>query len=171
MYDFIGNAHMSQGNLSSFTFDRFGNPNSALSLNGGFTQVPPGYYFNSPQFSITVWIYPYKVGIWSRIFDFSNPGSNPIEEIFLSFSTSLSLFPTIRILSKTSTLIADSKSNFSLEVKKWYFLTATFNGSFLSLYVNGTLTNTSKVVSGQIPLVQRTNNFFGKSKEIKKNSI
>ena len=37
MLDQIGMANMIQGNLTSFTLDRFGNANSALALNGGYT--------------------------------------------------------------------------------------------------------------------------------------
>ena len=48
MLDQIGLAHMKQGALTSLTLDRFGNPNSALALNGGWTQVPSGVYFNTP---------------------------------------------------------------------------------------------------------------------------
>ena len=58
MNDLIGNAHMSQGANTTFVSDRFGNENSALNLNGGWTQVPPGIYFNSPQITITAWVYP-----------------------------------------------------------------------------------------------------------------
>ena len=42
MLDQIGSAHMTQGALTSFTSDRFGNANSALALNGGWAQVPSG---------------------------------------------------------------------------------------------------------------------------------
>ena len=58
MNDVKGAADMSQGNATSYTSDRFGNANSALALNGGWTQVPSGIYFNSPQFTITAWVYP-----------------------------------------------------------------------------------------------------------------
>ena len=153
---------MSQGSLTSFTSDRFGYLNSALSLNGGFTQVPLGYYFNSPQFSVTLWVYPSQVGTWARIFDFANSGSSTIEEIFWSFSTYSLRFPSFRISVKNTSLIADTQSNISLEQNKWHFLTATFDGFLLSLYVNGTLA-ASSIVSGQIPKVQRANNFFGNS--------
>ena len=70
MSDIIGSAHMSQGMSTSFTLDRFGNANSALALNGGYTQVPAGYYFNTTLFSVAVWVYPSQVGTWARIFDF-----------------------------------------------------------------------------------------------------
>ncbi len=47
MSDHIGSSHMTQWNFTSFTADRFGNVNSALALNGEWTQVPNGYYFNT----------------------------------------------------------------------------------------------------------------------------
>jgi hypothetical protein len=52
MNDIIGNAHMTQGAFTIFVSDRFGNSNSALNLNGGWTQVPSGIYFDAPQFTI-----------------------------------------------------------------------------------------------------------------------
>ena len=55
MLDQIGMAHMTQGILTKFVEDRFCNPNSALALNGGWTQVPPGVYFDTPEF--TIWVY------------------------------------------------------------------------------------------------------------------
>ena len=72
MNDQIGSSHMIQGSLTSFVTDRFGNANSALALNGGWTQVPSGVYFDTPEFTISVWIYPLQVSDWSRIIDFGN---------------------------------------------------------------------------------------------------
>jgi hypothetical protein len=62
MKDLIGSADMTQGSLTSFTMDRFGNANSALALNGGWTQVPAGVYFDSIEFTISVWVYPNECG-------------------------------------------------------------------------------------------------------------
>jgi hypothetical protein len=73
MQDVIGSAHMTQGALTTFTSDRFGNPNSALALDTGYTIVPSGVYFNTPAFTISVWVYPKLiVGAWPRVIDFSN---------------------------------------------------------------------------------------------------
>jgi len=44
MKDVIGTANMAQGNATYFTLDRFGNENSSLTLNGGWTLKRP----NSP---------------------------------------------------------------------------------------------------------------------------
>ena len=72
MNDEIGTAHMTQGSLNLFVSDRFGNANSALALNGRWTQVPSGVYFDSPEFTISVWVYPQQVGSHARIIDFGN---------------------------------------------------------------------------------------------------
>ncbi len=57
MKDAIGTADMIQGNLTSFIADRYGKVNSALALNGGWAQVPSGIYFDTPEFTIAVWVY------------------------------------------------------------------------------------------------------------------
>jgi hypothetical protein len=74
---------MSEGSSTSFTSDRFGHVNSALALNGGYTQVPAGYYFNTPQFSISLWAYPSQVVSWARIFDFCIEANNELVNVIL----------------------------------------------------------------------------------------
>jgi hypothetical protein len=163
MSDLIGSAHMSQGNSTSFTLDRFGNANSALALNGGYTQVPAGYYFNAPQFSISLWAYPSQVGPWARVFDFGTSGSTFINSIQLSFTSYALNCPAFVIYDQTISVIGRTQSKILLEQNKWNFITLTYNGSQLSHFINGTLVNTTQVNSSQIPKVQRTSNFFGKS--------
>ncbi len=71
MKDVIGSADMTtQGSLTSFSVDRFDRVNSALALNGSFTRVPLGVYFDTLELSISVWIYPMNVSSYSRIIDF-----------------------------------------------------------------------------------------------------
>jgi hypothetical protein len=162
MSDIKGLAHMSQGSSTSFTLDRFGNVNSALALNGGFTKVPAGFYFNSPQFSAAAWVYPSQVGSYARIFDFANSGPNQC--IHLSFTFNALNSPEFVIYDQsTNTKIGFSQSKMSLELNKWQFITVTFNGSQLSLFINDTLVDSTQVLSTKIPKEQRANNFFGKS--------
>ncbi len=154
---------MSQGSSTSFTWDRFGNANSALALNGGFTQVPAGYYFSTPQFTVTAWVYPSQVGTWARIFDFGSSGTmltNSIELSLTSFSLNC---PTFVIHDQSTNIIGSSQSITPLEQNKWNFITVTYNGSELSLFINATLVDSAQVNSNDIPKVQRTSNFFGKS--------
>jgi len=61
--DSVGSANLYNGYNNSLTKDRFGIPNSALSLSNGYMQMPPGVYF-SGSFSIIAWVY---------FISFSNP--------------------------------------------------------------------------------------------------
>jgi hypothetical protein len=162
MKDLIGSAEMtSQENLTSFAMDRFGNVNSALALNGGWTQVPPGIYFDSTEFTISVWIFPSNVDPWSRIIDFGNDGN--ADNIVLSLSYSYSLKPYFAILSGSNSL-STSISSKPITLNQWQFLTATFNGTNARVYLNGTLvaeTNTQSYI--QPIYLSRSFCFIGKS--------
>jgi hypothetical protein len=68
--DIVGNADLYGGVNASLTYDRFNNPNSALSLKNGFLNAPPGVYFNGNDFSVTAWIRLHAYNKWSRLFDF-----------------------------------------------------------------------------------------------------
>jgi hypothetical protein len=147
MEDQIDSAHMSKGALTSFTMDRCGKANSALALNGGWTQVPPGVYFNSPEFTIMLWLCPQKVDSYSRIIDFGS-GADVDNVVFaLSFGSTIKpyvcLNPTNYLASTTLTL------------GKWQFLVGTFNGTNLRIYKDGQIImNTNTVYD--FPTVTRT---------------
>ena len=150
---------MTQRNLTYFTLDRFGNENSALALNGGWTQVPSGVYFNTPEFTISVWVYPRQVGSYSRIIDFGNGNSS--DNILLALSESNSLMPILQIYSGPNILIsAISRQNLTLN--NWQLVTATFDGTNSRIYLNGNLT----VESDQefnLTYIERPNCYIGKS--------
>ena len=74
---------MTQGSFTSFISDRFGCTTSALALNGGWTQVPSGIYFNTPEFTISVWVYPHIVSYYARVIYFGNGAS--LDNIALNF--------------------------------------------------------------------------------------
>ena len=150
---------MTQGNLTSFIEDRFGCLNSALALNGGWSQVPSGVYFDSPEFTISVWILPQQVGYWARMIDFGNGA--PLENLFLSLSDGTNRKPQFSFFSGGSAIInAGSTQNLTLD--EWQFLAVTFNETTSSIYLNGTLT---AQVSGSysLPTLNRTNCYIGKS--------
>ena len=138
MYDEIGFAHMSQGSLTNFTRNRYGCPNSALNLNGGWTQVPSGIYFDNTEFTITAWVFPLNLGANSRLIDFGNGAS--LDNVILALSNETSLLkPSLEIFSGSIQIIKVT-SNTSLIVNKWQFIAATFNGTNARIYLNGTLT-------------------------------
>jgi hypothetical protein len=153
MNDHIASAHMTQGNLTMLALDRFGNANSALSLNGGWTQVPAGIYFDTPEFTISVWIYPQQVGSWARLIDFGN-GPNIV---FALNDGNNNQFPIVAI---ENVQLVSSKS---LKSNEWQHLASTFDGYTLSIYINGTLA-ANQTFTSFIPMskLNRTLNYVGK---------
>jgi hypothetical protein len=142
MIDVIGLADMAQGNLTSFFADRFGNVNSALALNGGWTEVPAGVYFDSIEFTISVWVYPSNVGGSSRIIDFGNGEGS--DNILLSLSSVNTLQPNFYILSGLK-YVFTATSAINITFNQWQFFVTTFNGTNARIYLNGTLVADSNI--------------------------
>ncbi len=160
MKDAKGSADMIQGSLTSFVPDRFGNADSALALNGGWTQVPSGIYFDSPQFTITVWIFPQNVGRWSRVIDFGNGPSG--DNILLTIDCGDNLLSGLGLYSG-SNFITQPNSGQALTLNTWQFLVVTFNGTNVYFYINGALVGTSSNTFLDLLSINRTKNYIGKS--------
>ena len=154
MTDHVGLADMSQGSLTTFIADRFGNANSALTLNGGWTQVPSGIYFDTAQFTISVWIYPQSLGTSCRFLSFGNGESDIIEIIIQST-------PQFAV-SQGNTWLNYPVSPNPLVLNQWQLLVCTYDGSTFSIYINGTL-SASASVTYTMPSLTRTQNWFGRS--------
>ena len=159
MNDMIGNASMTQGKYTSFVSDRFGTPNSALSLNGGFTQVGPAVFFNSAAFTISLWIYPWKVGSWAKIIDFANGCYS--NRIYLSHQVETSGFPCATVIAGLGWSYTRATSYSVLTSQVWQFLAVTYDGFTLKLYMNGVLV--TQMVLRKFVRTQSSSNFFGKS--------
>jgi hypothetical protein len=150
---------MSQGSLTSFTTDRFANFNSALVLNGGWTQVPPGIYFDTPEFSITVWVFPQQIGFWSRVIDFGNVQADNII-LSLDSGNGLSQNPVFTVgIGPWLQLGSPQK----LTLNQWQHLAATYNGSLMSIYINGTLMASLSFTTRIPQSISRSNCYVGKS--------
>ena len=161
MNDIIGGMDMHQGALTTFAADRFGNANSALNLNGGFTYVPPGVYFNS-AFTISAWVYLEAVGDWARLIDFGNDQSTDNVILTLGYRPNF-LQPTL-FLFFSPTSFYDTTTSIQLPERIWHFLTATFDGNYMKIYINGTLTSSYALSTYTIPNnVNRDHNYIGKS--------
>jgi hypothetical protein len=159
MNDKIGSAHMTQGNLTKFNLNRFGNQNSALALNGGWTQVPAGIYFDTPELTISAWVYPQQVSPWARLLDFGNgPGKDSIHLTLDSDNNN-------RPFGYLSPFFLEIKSSSNLILNQWQLLTGTFDGQTFSIYINGTLSvsGIKSSIYSQMPRLHRALNYVGKS--------
>ena len=168
MNDAVSTAHMTQGAKTRFTADRFGCANQALDLNGGYTQVPSGVYFETPQFSISLWIYPMNVGSWARVIDF---GTNGINNIALAIKDSTNGGPILQIFYSQLSCFFFCRfvleSTLPLVTSEWQLLTVTFDDSYFKMYINASLTaNIAKPNSFQMENKYRNTNYMGRSNAI-----
>jgi hypothetical protein len=134
-----------------------------LNLNGGWATLPKGVYFNSPQFSITVWIYPQQIGDWSRVIDFGNGCF--IDEISLVIQGWCLNSPYISLYDSSANLLNYASScSIPLITNQWQFLVATFDGSLLTLYIDSQVIVQSEPSHSSFSHdVVRERNFIGKS--------
>ena len=170
MLDVISSSHMTQGSSTNFAMDRFGNLNSALALNGGWTQVPSGVYFDSPEFTISVWVYPQSVGKCARILDFSNSNANVFtNNIYIRldnqcYQAQYQYAPELAIysISSSSQPQVNCISSQMLSLSQWQFLAATYDGNTMNLYING-VEMCSQTKSFNLMSMARSFNYIGKS--------
>ena len=166
MNDAVGNANMKQGtNAVTFTTDRFGNINEALNLNYGYAYVDPGYYFTTPQFSISLWVYQdsYPPNNQNSLIDFGN-GPNYIanNDIILSLSDTNIFSPSLQIWNYNS-LIVNSQSPYNVySYLQWLHVVATYDGVTANIYINGSLVSSVKQ-SYSLPVLIRSSNYFGRN--------
>jgi hypothetical protein len=168
--DALGNAHLYGGVNAALTFDRFGVPNSALSLRNGYYKVPAGVYFSGNQLTIMAWVKIRNIQSWSRLIDFGIPNSvannPPLEAVFLSLSFSNTGNPYLRYQSGSSNFFED-KSLKSVDLNQWKHIACIFSYPYYSIYIDGveTTTSGSKTSLAWLMLtnITRTSNFIGRS--------
>ncbi len=117
--------------------------------------------FETPEFTISVWVYPQQVGNWSRVIDFGNVlETTPLDNIVLRLDSNSNNLPALNIVVGTQNSVSQSIK--ALSNATWQLLTATFNGSLQSFYINGTLA-CNKSINYSLPKLTRSYNYIGKS--------
>ena len=141
---------------ATFSRDRFGNLNSALSFNHGYIQAPNGVYFEN-EFTVLAWVKLRSYRNWQRLFDFGN--ENRVNSIYVSLSNSNNMV-YFHIQDNEALEIESSK----LELNKWHHLGFTFKNGKMITYKNSLL-DKSKTLEylNQKFNFQREICYFGKS--------
>ncbi len=126
--------------------------------------MPPGIYFDTPEFTISVWIYPMNVDYWAKIIDFGN--GEYADNIMLSLSLGNTLQPYFKFYSG-SNIVFSTISAIKINLNQWQFLTATNNGTIARVYLNGTLVGESNIQSYiQSINLSRSKCYIGKSNSV-----
>jgi len=145
---------MTQGSSTYFATDRFGNANSALALNGGWTQVPAGVYFDTPGFTISVWVYPQQIGASARVIDFGNGAYGDNVALAFSLGGGKSWYFYLDW--------TNYESYYVVAENVWQLLTFTFDGQNAYVYINGSIVYQQSAVY-TMPVLTRTNCYIGQS--------
>ena len=158
--DILGFNDLIQESSILLTKDRNGIEYSALDLNSGFIRISEDVYFNS-SFTISVWVYPSRVGLNARVIDFGNGQNN--DNVLLSFSDDYSLMPYFECFNQSSDSKIRTSSTITLASDKWSFLAATYNGTQGNIYINGIKTGISNNSFFLPRNIVRKSNYIGKS--------
>lgn len=166
-YTFNGNTNDSSPSAAnatanggfSYVNDRFGNANSAIRLNGSnaFIDIPDGFWVNT-FYTLSCWVRPEAFGSFARIYDFGNGQQSDNILACLTQNTNGRLAAE-NYSGSTNGVRVDAPSGAPLN--QWSHVAFTYNGSILSIYLNGNL-----IMSGPSPtprLITRTLNYIGRS--------
>jgi hypothetical protein len=143
----------------SYIEDRFGNPFSAVQLNGtnGYIDVPQDVWFDGSPFSIATWVKPSAFNSWSRILDFGIGQGNENITFALTSGTSGNLYALIRRGTSTQFNVTGSATI----IGEWSHAIFSFDGENIRIYLNGNLVAS---VESQAPrMLTRTTCYIGKS--------
>ncbi len=165
--DSKGGANLTNGLNYGLTSDRFGNPNSALNLNYGYMNIPPGIYFNG-TFTITTWAYLrnyVKWDDWTTIVYFGtgyNDWTNSIFEVFCSGNNNI-----IKSVGEGNPQQWDSNSNLILQsykVGQWMHIAFTLDSNLIAkYYINGIQSRLLDLPKRFPQSINRPNSYIGKS--------
>jgi len=163
-YPFDGNANDASGNKSNgsvagtvLTSDRFGNINSAYNFNGTdsfINAVIPNIPQNNSSRTISGWFKTDNVFSDPKKFEtciFNYGALEKSKRISLYIYSKGYLEPITGADFSSDDFYVD---NYNYSNNDWYFFTLTYNGTKLSLYVNG------KFVSEKAVALNTTNNIF-----------
>lgn len=156
-YNFNGNATDNGGNNfngvlingTSFTNDRFGNPNSAAFFDGidDYVKVVDNGSFSTPNISISLWFKTNSNALQNLIGkrkfenDFTQSGGAQYQ-FFINYD----LYPGIgsNLVGNNSSCTNVSNSSYintadQICQNRWYHAVITYDGSFHKIYINGVL--------------------------------
>jgi hypothetical protein len=155
----------------SFAADRFGFPNSAIYLNNGYLQIPPGIYIHS-DFTVIIWIKFYSFNNpYNYIWEFGNSlANNNIVSSFLYVGYSINL-KIIENYNNTSFIdITPASLTSAFELNTWCQIVSVLKDKNIFMYVNGTLIATGLITTVPSETV-RSSNFLGQTNIQQNNNI
>ena len=138
--DMSGNGNNGIVNGATLTTDRNGNPNSAYQFNGTDSYIDFGSsdlgLTGSSEMTISVWVKPDTPATWHSTVLASDPFFRPYGVKIRGLGSALTAQCTISTSSNRNYVEADSGG---VAVGSWYHIACTYDGSTVSIYVDGEL--------------------------------
>jgi len=141
-----------------------------LSFNGGHSYLPQGIYFDTPQFSVSLWIYPISFlslgtndvqGPWSPILDFCNDHFSSRIVINMGDANN-NFFPSLQVLEHPNAYYYHTwMSTLPITPNAWQLIVFTYDGVNVRWFINGTSAGSSTQPYTFSPVI-RNSNLFGK---------
>src|SRR3990172_2242936 len=141
--DLSGNGHT--GTISGATWTAAGRFGGALSFNGAINLVTvndSNLLDLTTGMTLEAWVQPTALSGWRTVVIKERPGNLA----YALYANTTSNRPSSEIATPGN---VDARGSAQLPLNSWSHLAATYNGSTLSLYINGSLVS-SKAVSGAI---------------------
>ncbi|RNA03642.1 glycoside hydrolase [Brachionus plicatilis] len=150
----------------TFTQDRFGNNNSALSFHYGYIRAPKGIYFQN-EFTVLAWIKLKEYVLWQKFFDFGN--GKAISNVVVSLSNDYSNRNSFHIFNLTEYRISTINE---LVLDEWVHLGFVLENGKMSIFKNGS--RDAFIDTGEqypVDIVDREHCYFGKSNWDNSNAV
>ncbi len=167
--DVAGGKHLINGENCQLSRDRFGRPNSAISLNHGYYKLPPGTYFDG-EFTFSLWFNIRSMAGIPNILEVSNYNGNLNDRVTFYFYNSIIHYA---FDVATSLKVTCGAPDYKNELNKWTHATFVFSSQRNQIYINGVQQRTvctdgswrriNGVIKDFPPSVIRSSNYFGRT--------
>ena len=134
--------------------NRFNEPYSALKLNEGYGEFPPGKYFEPSGYTFMIWVLASGLKNHQRIFEFGNGHDN--DNVGIGYHGG-----------ETTSVIQFKSGNYScshqnmIELNKWIHYAVSVGQSSSYFYVNGVEINSCPNFPTNLRSIERSKNFIG----------
>ena len=149
LIDVVGGKYMTEHGNASFTNDRFGLTDSAISFNHGYYSIPPGVYFNG-DFTITFWGSPIDHATRFLMFSFQSNDS-------IFFYLDKDSYPMFGVDNGPNKI--EVKSQSPVQLNTWQHFAITLNINNALIFVNGNMMANKTTYTPNN--VFRIENYFG----------
>lgn len=127
--------------------------------NGDYLDIGDGYTEFAGNMTVSMWAYPTRAAVWSRLFDLGNGAGNDNLYLARRGNSQDLIFLSYNSTGGTNGQVVASNA---LALDQWQFFALTVSGQTVSIYRNGSLVATG-TLSVPVSNIRRLSSFLGRS--------